>query len=173
MGSRSTRTNLHLGAIEDGQETAMANYLPWYIIYGGACLQHTWTATRGRGTLSRRVRLTGQHSPRTRHSVALLSHTRDNLKVKCHEIFCFRFFSWIIFFQAPEIFFANSRRYSQLKVHHWYQGWCCWYRRCTLSCEYLCESLKKFETALMVHSGAWEKLIHKKPEVENLVALSL
>ncbi len=45
---------------------------------------------------------------------------------------------------------------------------------CTLSCEYLREFLKKFETALMGYSGAWGKLIHeKKPEVENLVALSL
>jgi hypothetical protein len=34
--------------------------------------------------------------------------------------------------------------------------------------------LKKLEMALMVYSGAWEKLIHeKKPEVENLVTLSL
>jgi hypothetical protein len=30
---------------------------------------------------------------------------------------------------------------------------------------------KKIETALMVYSGAWGKLIHeKKPEVENFVA---
>jgi hypothetical protein len=35
------------------------------------------------------------------------------------------------------------------------------------------EFLKKFETALMAFSGAWGRLIHKKPEVENLVALSL
>jgi hypothetical protein len=36
------------------------------------------------------------------------------------------------------------------------------------------EFLKKFETALLVYSGAWGKLIHeKKTEVENLVALSL
>ncbi len=33
---------------------------------------------------------------------------------------------------------------------------------------------ENFETALMVYSGAWGKLIHeKKPEVKNLVALSL
>jgi hypothetical protein len=45
---------------------------------------------------------------------------------------------------------------------------------CTLSCEYLREFSKKFETALMVYSGAWGKLIHgKKPEVKNLVTLSL
>ncbi len=40
-------------------------------------------------------------------------------------LFFFRFFSWITFPQAPDnniriilIFFENSRRYSQLKVHH-------------------------------------------------------
>ena len=45
---------------------------------------------------------------------------------------------------------------------------------CTLSCEYLREFFKKFETALMGYSGAWGKLIReKKLEVENLVALSL
>jgi hypothetical protein len=42
-----------------------------------------------------------------------------------HEIFDFRFFSWISFPQAPGYTirtvsncFENSRRYSQLKVHH-------------------------------------------------------
>jgi hypothetical protein len=45
------------------------------------------------------------------------------LKGQCHEIFCFWFFSWISFPQAPEYtiravsnFLENSRRYSQLKV---------------------------------------------------------
>ncbi len=47
------------------------------------------------------------------------------LKGQCHAIFDFLFFSWISFPQASEytitaisIFFENSRRYSQLKVHH-------------------------------------------------------
>ncbi len=47
------------------------------------------------------------------------------LKGQCHEIFCFWFFSWITFPQAPDNiiwivsnFFENSRRYSQVKVHH-------------------------------------------------------
>ncbi len=54
-----------------------------------------------------------------------------HLKGQCHEIFCFWFFSWIIFPRAPEYsiktisnFFENSRRYSQLKVCHrcrWHQ----------------------------------------------------
>jgi hypothetical protein len=50
------------------------------------------------------------------------------LKGQCHEIFCFRFFSWITFPQAPDYniriisnFFENSGRYSQVKVHHWCQ----------------------------------------------------
>ena len=42
-----------------------------------------------------------------------------------------------------------------------------------MSWEYLREFSKKFEMALVVYSGAWGKLIHKKPEVENLEALSL
>ncbi len=47
------------------------------------------------------------------------------LKGQCHEIFCFRFFSWITFPQSPDNniriisnFFENSQRYSQVKVHH-------------------------------------------------------
>ncbi len=69
----------------------------------------------------------------------------SSLKGQCHEIFCFRFFSWIIFPQVPEknirvisIFFLNSRRYLQVKVHHRLQWlrrlichryrWCCWYQ---------------------------------------------
>jgi hypothetical protein len=42
---------------------------------------------------------------------------------------------------------------------------------CNLSCEYLREFSKKFDTALMVFLGAWVKLIHIK--AENLVTLSL
>ncbi len=60
--------------------------------------------------------------------------------------FCFRFFSWIIFPQAPENnarvilnFFKNLQKYLQVKVHHWYKQhqrqncchqfhWWCWYR---------------------------------------------
>jgi hypothetical protein len=37
-----------------------------------------------------------------------------------------------------------------------------YHRWCTLSCEYLCEFSKKLETALMVYSVAWGKLIHEK-----------
>jgi hypothetical protein len=52
--------------------------------------------------------------------------TRGNsLKGQCHEIFDFRFSSWISFPQAPEYsiravsnFFENSRRYLQPKVHN-------------------------------------------------------
>ncbi len=47
------------------------------------------------------------------------------LKGQCHKIFWFRFFSWITLPQAPvkniriiSNFLENSRRYSQVKVHH-------------------------------------------------------
>ncbi len=47
----------------------------------------------------------------------------STLRGQCHEIFCFRFFSWTSFPQALEYtvraisnFFENSRRYSQLKA---------------------------------------------------------
>jgi hypothetical protein len=36
------------------------------------------------------------------------------------------------------------------------------HRWCTLSCEFLREFSKKFDTALMVYSGALGKLIHEK-----------
>ncbi len=39
---------------------------------------------------------------------------------------------------------------------------CQWHQWCTLSCEYLRKFSKKFETALIVYSGAWGKLIHEK-----------
>ncbi len=64
--------------------------------------------------------------------VSLSFNFAPSLKGQCHEIFdfCF-FFSWISFPQAPEYtnravwnFLENSRRYSQLKVHHG----CHWHR---------------------------------------------
>ncbi len=39
-----------------------------------------------------------------------------------------------------------------------------------LSCEYLREFSKKFETALMEYSGAWGKLIHEENQKSNLVS---
>ncbi len=52
----------------------------------------------------------------------------NNLKGQCHEIFCFRFFSWITFPQAPENntrvisnFFKNSGRYCHRCQWHWWQ----------------------------------------------------
>ena len=38
----------------------------------------------------------------------------------------------------------------------------------TLSCEYLREFSKKFETALMVYSGAWGELIHEKNQQQKI-----
>ncbi len=37
-------------------------------------------------------------------------------KGQCHKIFCFRFLS-----RGISSFLKNSWRYSQVKVHHWYQ----------------------------------------------------
>jgi hypothetical protein len=42
------------------------------------------------------------------------------------------------------------------------------YRWSTLSCEYLRECSKKFETALMVYSGSWGKLIHEKSQKQKI-----
>jgi hypothetical protein len=36
------------------------------------------------------------------------------------------------------------------------------------SCKYLREFSKKFETALMVYSGAWGKLIHEKNQKQKI-----
>ncbi len=54
-----------------------------------------------------------------------------NLKGRCHEIFDFCFFHesvspspWVYHLGRFEFFFENSRRYSQLKVHHWWR----WHR---------------------------------------------
>jgi hypothetical protein len=38
----------------------------------------------------------------------------------------------------------------------------------TLSCEYLREFSKNFETAIMVYSGAWGKLIHEKNQKSKI-----
>ncbi len=45
---------------------------------------------------------------------------------------------------------------------------CRLYRWSTLSCEYLRKFSKKFETALMVYSGAWGKLIHEKNQRQKI-----
>ncbi len=67
-------------------------------------------------------------------------------------------FSWISFPQAPDYTICHR---------------CRWYRWCILTCEYLREFSKKFETVLMGYSGAGGKLIHEKPEAKKLVTLSL
>jgi hypothetical protein len=77
-----------------------------------------------------------------------------DLKEQCHEIFCFRFF----FHESsspkpPKITLGSFRILPPVslipEVHLNLQI-------------YLREFAKKFETALMVHSGAWGKLIHEK-----------
>ncbi len=52
--------------------------------------------------------------------------------------------------------------------HHYQRN-----RWCTLSCQYLCGVLKKFDTAQMGYSGARGKLIYEKLKVKNLGALPL
>ncbi len=37
-----------------------------------------------------------------------------------------------------------------------------------LSCEYLREFSKKFETTLLVYSGAWGKMIHEKNQKSKI-----
>ncbi len=81
----------------------------------------------------------------------------SRLKGQCHEFFCFWFFFMNQFSPSPPEypirtvfnFFGNSRRYSQVKVHHRYQ------RHRWQICEFS-------KTALMVFSGAWGKQIHEK-----------
>ncbi len=53
---------------------------------------------------------------------------------------------------------------------HWWQicHRCRWYRWYTLTCEYLCEFSKKFETVLMQYSGAGWKLIHQKNQKQKI-----
>jgi hypothetical protein len=72
------------------------------------------------------------HKPTFGFHFKTACHGGNLLKGQCHEIFDFWFFSWISFPQAPEYtmrvvsnFFENSRRYSQLKVHH-RCGWHWW-----------------------------------------------
>jgi hypothetical protein len=55
-------------------------------------------------------------------SDAIADKSRSPLKGQCNKIFCFRFFSYIIFPQAPKnnnrvisIFFENLQRYLQVK----------------------------------------------------------
>ncbi len=45
---------------------------------------------------------------------------------------------------------------------------CRWYRWCTLTCDYLREFSKKFETVLMQYSGAGGKLIHQKNQKQKI-----
>ncbi len=71
------------------------------------------------------VRLVKQISQLSRLSPFYIMSYGISLKGQCHEIFFFWFFSWISFPPAPEYpiktvsnFFENSRRYSEVKVHH-------------------------------------------------------
>ncbi len=91
----------------------------------------------------------------------------NSLKGPCHEIFDFKLFFMDQFPPSPWVthegrfeFFRTSWKYLQLKVQFFHQ--CRWYRRCTLTCEYLREFSKNFEMILTLFSGAWGKMIHVK-----------
>ncbi len=121
-----------------------------------------------------------------------------------HEIICFRFFSWIIFLQAPENntrvisnVSENSRRYSQVKMHH---RWVSTtpvannghnIRLLTTSSDlegkiylHICHRCLELRISLRIFEkfrsgpnciirGLGETDPCRKPDVENLVALSL
>ncbi len=87
-------------------------------------------------------------------------------KGQCHEIFCFRFFSWITFPQAPDNniriisnFFENSRRYSQVKVHHWCQRHRCQWHRWQIAAS-INDTGGKFATGI---NNAGGKFCHQFP----------
>jgi hypothetical protein len=152
-----------------------------------------------------------QHTEYTDSRHPFFVGTRQRgLKRHCHEIFVSGFFHESVYPPAPEYpirivsnFCENSRRYSQVKVHHQYQRhrwqifhWCQRHQWQILppvslvllipvanllpvtpaaylppvsktmaannGSEYLRKFSKKFETALMVYSGAWGNLIHEK-----------
>ncbi len=60
--------------------------------------------------------------------------------------------------------FCRRCRWHRWQICHQ----CRWYRWSTLSCEYIRKFLKKFETALMVYSRAWKKLIHEKNQKQKI-----
>ncbi len=85
------------------------------------------------------------------------------------NIYIFFAFKFTLGYLQPDINPIVCHRYQQ-HLWNWWQicRRCCWYRWSTLSCKYLREFSKKFETAVMVYSGAWGKLIHEKTEKEKI-----
>ncbi len=132
-----------------------------------------------------------------RGALTVVSFARTRFKGEFHEIFDFWFFhesvspkplSSYYTIWAVSNFFENSRRHSQLKLQQRYRWhrWqfatgtnntsetggkicrrCCWHRWCTLTCEYLRELSKKFETVLMGYSGAGGKLVLEKNQKKS------
>jgi hypothetical protein len=89
-------------------------------------------------------------------------HRATPCQCRLKEIFFFRFFSWIIFPQAPKITLGSFRIFQKIcgDIRKW---------RCTTGVNYaggkFChryQFFRKFEMVLMVYSGAWGKLIHEK-----------
>ncbi len=100
-----------------------------------------------------------------------------HLEGRCHEIFNFRFLSWISFPQTPEIRRdISSSRCTALKItlkcmqsdivpilcHR------CWYLWCTLTCKYLRKFSEKIEMDLMLFSRAWGNMIHEKSLLQKI-----
>ncbi len=66
--------------------------------------------------------------------------------------------------QQPDIVSNICCRY---RWHRWQICRCRWYWWCTLTCEYLREFSKKFETVLMGYSWAGGKLTHEKNQKQK------
>ncbi len=77
--------------------------------------------------------------------IILLGHLWE-VELTYRYIFAFMF---TLRYQQPDIVLIICHR-------------CCWYRWCTLTCEYLRKFSKKFETIPMGYFGAGGTLIHEK-----------
>ncbi len=71
---------------------------------------------------------------------------------------------WLKFFWLKIFWICRRCHWHRWQICHR----CRWYRWSTLSCEYLREFSKKLETALMLYSGAWGKLIHEKNQKQKI-----
>ncbi len=80
-------------------------------------------------------------------------HLKVNLKAKIYTVY--------IYPLLPKGDQIKLLKFFLLKIFSIFHR-CRWHRWQTLSCEYLREFSKKFETVLMKYSGAGGKLIHEK-----------
>ncbi len=87
---------------------------------------------------------------RTQEKEGTSKPREQGLKGECHEIFCYRFFSQIIFPKDPDNnirvilnVLENSQKYSQVQVHHRYQRHRWQIMGTILDCLHLKANLKK------------------------------